>query len=668
MTIRSLVLGLFGVVVLSAWCYFNDTVVRPGMMVSSLMPVIAYGGLILLVLTVNPLLRRLRVGRPITGREMAAALALFLIGCGVPGWGLVQLFPMTVMMPHHDNRVRPGWSQESVLELAPAHMLTDVSVNESEALDGYVTGMSEGDKHISFFDVPWYAWRRTFVFWFPLIISMLVAVTGLAAVFHRQWCHHEQLPYPIPVFANALLPTQEGQLNPIFRNRLFWIGFSTAFCILMNNYACRWWPNVLIPIPLRLDFSPLMSLFPILVQGKGTMLFHPYILMPVIGLAYLIGSDVSVSMAVVPFMYCVIAGILANYGIQLRSGKMMALTIEPFIFAGGYFGILVMLLYTGRRYYASVFRTSFGLHADDSVPGHAVLGMRMFAAGVVLFIGQLIATGLDWQLAIPYTFFMLMIYTVVSRAIAETGAFHVGTFVYPGIMIWGMFGARALGPSTMVIMFLVSTVLVAAPGWCAMPFLVQAMKLVDLSGVSVRKTVRWGTVVLVVALAVAVPATIYWQYDRGAPTRGWPRSSSRYPLDNAVEIIHKLKAQGTLEMANEAHGWGRFTRLNPSVPHLSAFAITAGLALVVGLGRLRFARWPLHPVVFLFLGGHQGMLMAFSFGIGWAIKTLVSKYGGGHMYQRLKPLMIGLIAGSMVAKFLPMIIGTVYYLITGHSP
>jgi len=62
------------------------------------------------------------------------------------------------------------------------------------------------------------------------------------------------------------------------------------------------------------------------------------------------------------------------------------------------------------------------------------------------------------------------------------------------------------------------------------------------------------------------------------------------------------------------------------------------------------------------------MLMAFSFGIGWAIKALVSKYGGGHMYQRLKPLMIGLIAGSMVAKFLPMIIGTVYYLITGHSP
>lgn len=55
-------LGLFGVVILSGWCYFNDTVVRPGMMVSSLMPVIAYGGLILLLLTGNSLLRRLRIG------------------------------------------------------------------------------------------------------------------------------------------------------------------------------------------------------------------------------------------------------------------------------------------------------------------------------------------------------------------------------------------------------------------------------------------------------------------------------------------------------------------------------------------------------------------------------------------------------------------------------
>jgi hypothetical protein len=497
---------------------------------------------------------------------------------------------------------------------------------------------------------------------------MLVAVLGLAAVFHRQWSSHEQLPYPIPVFAHSLFPERDGSPNPILRNALFWVGFAISFLVLMNNYACRWWPEFLIPIPLRLNFSPLVELFPLLVKGKGMMLFYPQVLFPVVGLAYFLASDVSGSMFAAPFVYCLIAGIFAGYGVELRAGKMMALSIEPFIFAGGYFAILLMLLYTGRQYYWSALRAGFGLTSRDRVPGYARMGMRLFLAGTLLFLAQLVAVGLDWQLAVLYTLVALMIYTVVSRIIVETGAFHIGTYVYPGVMIWGLFGAAALGPRILLIMFLVSTVLLAAPGWCVMPFVAQAMKLAEISNVSLKRTVRWGSITLLVSLLVAVPVTIYWQYDRGAPTGGWPRSSSRYPFANAMDITHTLKAQGTLETAGQATGWQRVARMKPHAPQCAAFAVTFVLAMIVSLGRLRFARWPVHPVIFLFLGGHQGMLMAFSFGLGWLIKTAVTKYGGGHAYQRLKPAMIGLIAGSMLAGFLPMLIGTVYYLVVGHSP
>jgi hypothetical protein len=281
---------------------------------------------------------------------------------------------------------------------------------------------------------------------------------------------------------------------------------------------------------------------------------------------------------------------------------------------------------------------------------------------------QLTLVGIDWYLAAIYTFFLLMIHIVVSRSIAETGAFHVGTFVYPGIMLWGMFGAQALGPSTLVALFLVCTMFAAAPGWCPMPFIAQALKVADLSQVRLGSTVRWGTAVIVITLAVAVPATIYWQYDRGSPNAGWPRSSSRYSFENGMEIVNKLKAQGMLETASSAKGLGRLRHVQPSGGHLMAFAITALLAVAVGIGRLRFANWPLHPVMFLFLGGYQGMLMSFSYGLGWLIKTGVTKYGGGKLYHTLKPLMIGLIAGSMMGSFLPMLIGIVYYFVTGGPP
>ncbi|MBN2452445.1 MAG: hypothetical protein JXR77_18815 [Lentisphaeria bacterium] len=668
LTIRCVLLGLCAVLLLSAWCYFNDTVVRSGMMISSLMPVVAYGGLLAFVLLLNPLLRRLRPSFAFSNSEAGAMLALFLLACGIPGWGLVQLFPMTVMMPHHDSRTNSGLKAERVLDRVPPRMLADVREDESRALDGYVTGLAEGDRHIRFLAVPWHAWRRPFLFWGPLVVSMLIAVLGLAAVFHRQWVHHEQLPYPICVFANSLLPGPDGALSPVFRRRAFWVGFTLSFGVLLNNTLCRWFPDVFIPVRLSLDFSPLMSLVPVLVRGKGGLLFTPRIFPAVIGLAYFVGSDVALSMWIGPYLYCLVAGVLAGYGIELRSGRMMALSLEPFLFAGGYLGVLIMVLYTGRRYYAGVFRRGVFLPANDPVPGYAVLGARLFLGGILLFMFQLVQVGLDWPLTLLYTGLALMIYIAVSRIIAETGAFHVGTFVYPGVMLWGLFGEAALGPETLVIMFLVSTVLLAAPGWCLMPFAVQALKLGELSGNRMSPLLLWGGAAVLLSLCVAVPATIYLQYDRGAPTVGWPRSSSRYPLENTLEIVQKLKAQDRLENAGTRRGLARLLQMAPGVPHLTAFAIALGLAVAVAFGRLRFARWPLHPVIFLFFGGYQGMLMAFSFGVGWVLKATVNKYGGAHAYQALKPAMIGLIAGDMLGEFLPMVVGVTAWLITGQPP
>ena len=77
--------------------------------------------------------------------------------------------------------------------------------------------------------------------------------------------------------------------------------------------------------------------------------------------------------------------------------------------------------------------------------------------------------------------------------------------------------------------------------------------------------------------------------------------------------------------------------------------VAVGLALLIAFCHLRFRWWPLHPVMFIFLGAFQGQLMGFSFLLGWAVKTATTRYGGARAYLRLKPLMIGIIAGEMVA-------------------
>ena len=57
-----------------------------------------------------------------------------------------------------------------------------------------------------------------------------------------------------------------------------------------------------------------------------------------------------------------------------------------------------------------------------------------------------------------------------------------------------------------------------------------------------------------------------------------------------------------------------------------------------------------------------------SFLLGWIIKVGVTKFGGGRSYQRLKPFMIGIIAGELLGGLLFMAVGAIYYAATGLFP
>ncbi|RMD76604.1 MAG: hypothetical protein D6820_12420 [Lentisphaerae bacterium] len=137
---------------------------------------------------------------------------------------------------------------------------------------------------------------------------------------------------------------------------------------------------------------------------------------------------------------------------------------------------------------------------------------------------------------------------------------------------------------------------------------------------------------------------------------------------NGAEVVTKLKQQGVLEETMKISGFQRLLRIKPKFDCLVAFAVVFTLTLVVSLARLRHPKWPIHPVMFAVLGTYQSKKLAFSFFVGWMIKILIMRFGGSRAYQRLKPLMIGLIAGEMFCGLIPMIIGAIYYYITGHSP
>jgi hypothetical protein len=219
---------------------------------------------------------------------------------------------------------------------------------------------------------------------------------------------------------------------------------------------------------------------------------------------------------------------------------------------------------------------------------------------------------------------------------------------------------RALGPETALILLMVSLIVTVDPREAFMPFVVNALKMNDLRGVQLARVALLCAVAVAVGLAVAVPVTTYLQYSHGAPWHdGWACDAvATGPFRETLSNTQRLQAQGVLDEARSVSGLGRFAAASlPKPAFLIALAAGLGAFLLFSLARLRFARWPVHPVMFLVWVTYPAKMFAFSFLIGWMAKGLVMKYGGARVYQGLKSLMIGLIAGEILGGVVPMLIG-----------
>jgi hypothetical protein len=804
MTVRAVVLGLLGAALLCAFTFFNDMVMGGTFLVGNFLPVTVFGGLVLFMMLVNPLLQRLGQGAALRGSELSVIVALVLCACYVPGRGLMHQFTTFLMLPHHYAKTTPGWQGQpaaiqpeqvtdasrlrqqlahhltgasgewralrtlatpdllaalraeplaeppsaatcqqvlaglnallenpaaaaairqgvsplppyaqrlrtqvgdldaeaardltrafldvalaealaprlpAVLRQAPPTMLADPAYDQAlgtggaQALEGFVNSIAVGDEPIRFVDVPWGAWRRTLCFWLPLIMTICIGAAGLSLVIHRQWASHERLPYPTIEFAAALLPDAAGRPSPVFRNRLFWLGAATVFLVHMNNYACAWWPETLIPFRTQLSFTPFLELFPVYNRSGIAVwqMFNPTLYFTVIGFAYFLSSDVALSLGLAPYVFGAVTGALAGYGVAIN-GPMLLPHASNFLYAGAYCGMFLVLAYSGRRYYSNVFRRSVGLSAGDVVETSAVWGARAFLAAIALFVMQMSRVGLQWPFGLLYALIMVVLLVVISRLLAEAGVFYLHSYFFPCAVLWGFLGTKAIGPDQMLIMAMLSSVLLIDPREAFMPYVVSALRITDQARCRLGRLALCGVTALAIGLAVGVPATIYLQYQHGAIRTGdgWTMwSVPHFAFDASSQVRQALSAQAALPAVDDRSPWQRFRQASAAPASLIAFATTFALVILFTLCRHRFAWWPIHPLLFLVLGTWQSCVLGFSFFIGWLIKKSVTKYGGAALYARLRPLMIGLIAGEMLACLVPMIIGALYYAWTGTPP
>ncbi|HSV27081.1 MAG TPA: DUF6785 family protein, partial [Sedimentisphaerales bacterium] len=279
----------------------------------------------------------------------------------------------------------------------------------------------------------------------------------------------------------------------------------------------------------------------------------------------------------------------------------------------------------------------------------------------------LIVVGLSWPVAIFAAMTTMVMYIVLARLNAEAATFFFSpTWMLPGVVV-GLFGLDVLGPTPLIIVGLFAFVLSGDQFEALMPFVANGLKTASDTGVKVG---RLG-ILIAVGLLLATAVTIVTEIWAGYNNTGYRYGGPHYPTmvyNSAERLVTRLELSGQLETVSSWTGWQRLVNLRPQRGFLLYGAIGFVGVIVISALRLRWTWWPLHPLVLISFGAWTMGRYGASFLIGWMLKAFVLKLAGSAKYMELRPMVIGVIVGDLLAGFIIFLILWAYYLYTGIAP
>ncbi|MCS7310980.1 MAG: hypothetical protein NZ741_12240, partial [Armatimonadetes bacterium] len=288
-------------------------------------------------------------------------------------------------------------------------------------------------------------WAVPVLMWSLFLVVLLFVMLCINVILRKGWTSRERLTYP--VVAVPLVITEgvdQGRIAPLFRQRLFWLGFLLAGTADTFNILHMWFPSVPRVLSPGLgelsyfDLGPLVTQKPWNAIGWTPISWYPFM----IGFGMLLPVDFLFSCW---FFYI-------TWKLQRVVSVAMAWDRDPrFPYDnnqcfGAYLMFFLFSLWLGRDYLREVLRRAVGLSSsvDDSDEPiryrWAVLGAVAGMAFLVYF-GHLL--GMGWGLGVAFFLIYFVLAVSITRMRAEFGTpVHDLHFTGPDSILPEVFGTR----------------------------------------------------------------------------------------------------------------------------------------------------------------------------------------------------------------------------------
>ena len=591
-------------------------------------PVLAVVFLAVLVMAVNPVLRKLHPGLALRRAELLTVFAAMFVTGGISVYGFVDQIIPIITTPFNPkwNTSQRGWDRDVIPYLDKRLFLAD-----PDAVLQFREGLNPGQSLVH--DVPWRLWAQPLFHWLQFTFLVYALFYFLSRVLYPQWADREKLIFPLTKIPEALTPPDDAarETPRILHSGLFWSGFAVSFGILLWNGAVReGWIHGIGQVPLAMNMSVLDGTF--LKSIRFTFTFNVFF--TALGIGFLLPPAITFSVWFYFLVHCAMIYLACSFGFgvnELDFPRNMR-SVSNFITAQGggammVFGAVCLL----KALWG--YRDTDSAGAAEATDRTPIWGL---AGSILLLIGWMCIhfthAGLFRRVfwAAAFTLVILLMTVCLMRLVAESGLFgyqaHTGPFHFARMFhVQGRIGAGVLGPLlTFYTVFFYDVKTFLAPA------LLNAERIREDAHALVHRFRLTILLAMGVSVVTAVIFSICLAYRVGAQQmQPWFYT---YMTPMLMDTVRDM-----------SEGKGLWSPAN------LIFALSGGIWTGISMFIRQYFFWFPHPIGYLLFANPLTRYYWSSFFLAWVIKRFVLKYGGRHSFDRIKPFFIGLILGELAA-------------------
>ena len=636
-----LAIGLVGSIVIWLATPYSNFVIGSSYIADSYLPIAALFVTLLLVLGINPLLRRLAPRWSLNRTQLALAVGMMFVACVLPGQGLLRMLPYSLARTPLDVSANKQLAEGfKAMGLPPSLFPDRIGYGaDTPNAQHFITELPAGES------IPWAAWIPPLLSWGTFLLFSWLMMVGLALIVLPQWRRNERLPFPLLTVQQELVaePEQGRYLPPLFRKRSFWVAAGIVLILHFLSGLKQYNPEGVPTIPLNWNLSRLFTEEPLVYLPGHIRANRIYFIF--LGVAFFMPSRIGFSV-----WFFVVA-----YAAYVVVGRAY---VPPFYYGtipdhrmGGMLILTLGVLWLGRAHWAHVFRCLFRRGGTEEDRRDRRGGL-MFVVGCIGMFAWLCWVGVQPGWALFFVAFGFMVSLLITRIVAETGMPFIRIDCGYHISLIKLFPIAMVGPVSLYFGPVMAMLFPTASRVGCATMTAHAIALDQEARPSRQANVAVILVgLLLIGLVVCGASHLHASYNHSMTLDGReqpisPWGTGRFSGANR-DLIRWQDGQLNTPVYNQA----------------GHIAFGAALAGALHWACLAMPKWPLHPIGLLMVHTFYSNEAWVSVFLGWLIKIGLLRYGGSRLYRAAIPAILGLVMGEVFAAVLWALVPAVLVLL-----